>query len=210
MRKGGSWLLEDAGRVRRLHAREAVRRASADGADDRRVRRHRGAAAARAASRRRTGSSRGALIRRVRRARPARHRRARGVRRARSRQGLVARRRRAHRARRRRLRRRSAARPICASCRSCCSAPTQQKEQYLPRLVSGRAGRRLRAQRVGLGLRRAGGEDARHRAADGSWRAQRREDVDHQRRLRRRDHRLRQGRRRAVHRVHRREGRSRA
>ena len=33
------------------------------------------------------------------------------------------------------LRRRSAGRPTCASCRSCCSARPAQKRSYLPRLV---------------------------------------------------------------------------
>ena len=47
-------------------------------------------------------------------------------------------------------------------------------------------------------------QDARDEAARRQLGAQRREDVDHQRRLRRPDHRLRQGGRRAVHRVHRR------
>ncbi len=40
---------------------------------------------------------------------------------------------------------------------------------------------------------------------DGSWQLTGREDVDHQRRIRGHDHRLRPGRRRQVHRVHRRE-----
>ena len=76
-----------------------------------------------------------------------------------------------------------------------------------------RADRRLRADRAAVGIRRARG--AHHRDADRrrpALRAQRPEDVDHQRRLRRPVHDLREGRRRQVHRVPRRarHGRGRA
>ena len=64
--------------------------------------------------------------------------------------------------------------------------------------------RRLRPERVGLGLGRARRQDARREAAGRQLAPQRREDVDQQRRLRRPLHRLCQGRRRAVHGVHRR------
>ncbi len=67
-----------------------------------------------------------------------------------------------------------------------------------------RMGRRLRPLRGVVGLRRAGGQDpgrplARRQALD----PERHQAVDLQRRLRRRLHRLRQGRRRQVHRLHR-------
>ena len=68
-----------------------------------------------------------------------------------------------------------------------------------------RADRRVRAHRAAVRIGRARG--AHHRDAHAgrpSLRAQRPEDVDHQRRLRRSVHHLRQGRRRQVHRVPRR------
>ena len=64
--------------------------------------------------------------------------------------------------------------------------------------------RRLRAQRVGIGIRCARRTDARGAAGGRQLPPHRREDVDHQRRLRRSLHRLCQGRRRAVHRLPRR------
>ena len=79
-----------------------------------------------------------------------------------------------------------------------------QKAKYLPGLVVRRDDRRLRAERIGLGIRRARGPNARDKAGRRQLGPQRREDVDHQRRLRRRLHRLRAGRRRSVHRLHRR------
>ena len=81
----------------------------------------------------------------------------------------------------------------------------EQKARYLPRLGQRRADRRLRAHRAAVGLRRAGGADhgAPH-AGRHALRPERAEDVDHQRRLRRPVHDLRQGRRREVHRLPRR------
>ena len=75
-----------------------------------------------------------------------------------------------------------------------------------PPAADGRARRRVLPQRDRLGLRRARRQDACVAAGGRQLPAERREDVDHQRRLRRRLHRLRQGRRRALHRVHRRAG----
>ena len=72
----------------------------------------------------------------------------------------------------------------------------RQKQKYLPGAGVGRVDRRLRAERVGLGLRRARRQGPRDAAARRQLPADRREDVDHQRRLRRPVHRLRQGRRR--------------
>ncbi len=79
-----------------------------------------------------------------------------------------------------------------------------QKQQFLPRLAVRRDRRRLCAQRVRVRLRRAVSARARDTAAGRLLRPQRREDVDHQRRLRRRLHRLCQGGRRAVLGLHRR------
>ena len=84
-------------------------------------------------------------------------------------------------------------------CRSSLFGTEAQKQKYLPRLLSRRDRRRLRPERVGLGIRRARREDHARRGSRRQLRAERREDVDHQRRLRRPLHRLRQGRRRAVH-----------
>ena len=69
-----------------------------------------------------------------------------------------------------------------------------------------RARRRLRAERIRIGLGRARGAHPRHQSGRRIVDAERREDVDHQRRIRRRDHRLCQGRRRALHGLHRRKG----
>ncbi len=94
-----------------------------------------------------------------------------------------------------------------ARCRSCYFGTDEQKARYLPRLGSAELDRRLRAHRAAVGLRRARGAD--HRAADPgrpSLRAQRPEDVDHQRRVRRSLHDLREGRRRTIHGVPRRAG----
>ena len=68
-----------------------------------------------------------------------------------------------------------------------------------------RDGRRLRADRAAVGIRRARRED--HRGAQRrrpALPAERPEDVDHERRLRRSVHHLREGRRREVHRLPRR------
>jgi alkylation response protein AidB-like acyl-CoA dehydrogenase len=55
-----------------------------------------------------------------------------------------------------------------------------QKRKYLPRACSGRADRRHGHERAGRRHRRAG--HAHHRSATATLRAQRRQDVDHQRR----------------------------
>ena len=67
-----------------------------------------------------------------------------------------------------------------------------------------RDGRRLLPQRVRIGLGRARRQGQGDAAGRRQLRPLRREDVDHQRRLRRRLRRLRQGGRRALHRLHRR------
>ena len=69
----------------------------------------------------------------------------------------------------------------------------EQKQKYLPRLITGETDRRLRAERIGLGIGCAGGEDASDEASGRKLVAQRREDVDQQRRLRRSLHHLREG-----------------
>ena len=81
----------------------------------------------------------------------------------------------------------------------------EPKQKYLPKHRLGRADHGLRADRgrFGLGRARGKGDGASERGRH-ALRPQRREDVDHERRLRRRVHRLRQGRRRQVHRLHRR------
>ena len=78
----------------------------------------------------------------------------------------------------------------------------EQKEEWLPELATGEMLGAYALTEAEQRHRRARRED--HRRP--RWRrvgAQRREDLHHQRRLRRRLHRLRQGRRRAVHRLHR-------
>ncbi len=67
-----------------------------------------------------------------------------------------------------------------------------------------RDGRRVLPERIGFGIGRARRQVARRPSTGRQLRALGREDVDHQWRLRRCLHRLCQGRRRAVHRVHRR------
>ena len=181
------------GGVRHLHAREDVGRASADGADDRRVHRHRGAAEARAA--RDQGLGAGARADpTLRRAGAARRQRARTVRRTRSRQGVVADRRRADRpVRVVRDQLRRTGQPLHPSHRP---VRHRRTEAAVPAEAGERrTGWRLRAQRVRIRIGRPGGADARHESGRRIVDAQRREDVDHQRRLRRRHHRLCQGRR---------------
>ena len=99
-------------------------------------------------------------------------------------------------ARRRRSAPRSARRRTSRCCRCSLFGTEAQKRKYLPEAADGRAGRRLLPQRDRLGLRRARRQGARHRAGRRQLRAERREDVDHQRRLRRRLHRLRESRER--------------
>ena len=72
-----------------------------------------------------------------------------------------------------------------------------QKQQVPAEAAVGRAGRRLLPERTGFGIRRARRQNARRAAARRQLRPERREDVDHQRRLRRRLHRLRQSGRRS-------------
>ncbi len=108
----------------------------------------------------------------------------------------------------RRSRRPSAARPTCASCRSSSSAPTRRSRSTCRGSSAGELVGAYALSESGSGSDALAAQDARHRAAGRQLDAQRREDVDHQRRLRRRHHRLRQGRRRALHGLHRREERS--
>ena len=125
------------------------------------------------------------------------------VRRPRPRQGLVARRRRAHRALR-------VVGATFGAQANLCIMPLvlfgtdAQKAKYLPGLVSGETIGAYALSESGSGSDALAATNARDAAARRQLRAERREDVDHQRRLRRRLHRLREGRRRAVHRVHRR------
>ena len=79
-----------------------------------------------------------------------------------------------------------------------------QKNKYLPGLVSGHEGRCVLPERIGLRFRFTRRQDARDAAGRRQLRDVGREDVDHQRRLRRRLRHLRQSRRRTLHRVHRR------
>ena len=80
-----------------------------------------------------------------------------------------------------------------------------QKAQVPAEAGERRARRRLRAHRAAVGIRRAGREDdGRADRRRPALRAERPEDVDHQRRLRRSLHHLREGQRREVHRVPRR------
>ena len=79
-----------------------------------------------------------------------------------------------------------------------------QKQKYLPGLVSGEVVGAYCLSESGSGSDALGAKTQGHEAGRRQLRALRREDVDHQRRLRRRLHRLRQGRRRALHRLHRR------
>ena len=180
------------------------RRASADRADDGAVRRAGGGASARPARAARLDGRAPADPTTLRRARPARHRRPRGVRRRRARQGHVARRQRADGAIgvvRRDVRRagqphrpaadalRHAGAETASTCRSCCRA----------RLVGAYC-----LSETGSGSDALGAKTKAVAAGRRQLRPERREDVDHQRRLRRPLHRLREGRRRALHRVHRR------
>ena len=66
-----------------------------------------------------------------------------------------------------------------------------QKAKYLPGLVAGETIGAYALERIGLGIRRARGPNARDKAGRRQLGPQRREDVDHQRRLRRHLHRLR-------------------
>ena len=74
-----------------------------------------------------------------------------------------------------------------------------QKQKYLPRLLSGELVGAYCLSEPGSGSDALGAKTRADAAGRRQLRAERREDVDHQRRLRRRLHRLRQGRRRAVH-----------
>ena len=134
----------------------------------------------------------------LRRAGPAGDRRAGGLRRPRSRQGLVGRRRRGGRpvrVVRDDVRRadgtRDHADPLLRHRGTEAEVPAAPGD--------GRDHRRLCAQRVRIRIRRARRARQGDAAAGRQLRPHRREDVDHQRRLRRRLHRLRQGRRRALH-----------
>ena len=68
-----------------------------------------------------------------------------------------------------------------------------QKQRYLPKLVSGERVGGLLSQRSGVRFGRAGRQDARRPPAGRQLPAQRREDVDLQRRLRGRLYRVREG-----------------
>ncbi len=141
----------------------------------------------------------------VRGSRPARRGRAGSLRRRRPRQGHVAPRQRTHGERgvvRRHVRR--ADEPHAPA-----AAPVRHggtEAEIHPQAADRRAGRRVLPQRNRLGLRRARRQNAGVAPAGRRLRAEWREDVDHERRLRRRLHRLCQGRRRALHGVHRRAG----
>ena len=84
-----------------------------------------------------------------------------------------------------------------------------QKQAYLPKLATGEWLGAYALTEPGTGSRRPGRQAAPPSPGRRPLGAERQEDVDHQRRLRRRLHRLRQGRRRAVQRLHRREDRPR-
>ena len=173
---------------------------------DRRVRRSGGAAPALDALEQKDWALARQLAEAMRRAGPAGRGRAGGLRRRRARQGLLADRLASGIAR-------------AASFGATCGGAGQphsilplltvrhrrpEVTKYLPGLCRRRAHRRLRAQRSRVGLRRARARARADRQPDGSFVLNGREDVDHQRRLRRSVHRLREGRRRALHRVHRR------
>ena len=195
--------MADRGRNRaNLHTRAAERRAPADSADGRRIRRERGAAGARPARAEGLGA-RSSARPAMRRPRPSWNRRARGVRWRRARQGFVDRRGRGGRAVRflrdhvrRGDRPRHHAAPVLRNRGAEAALPAGPRDR--------RARRRLRAERVGIRLGCARREGARRAAARRQLHPQRREDVDHQRRVRRPLHRLCESRRRAVHGVSRR------
>ena len=188
----------------RLHAGAAHRRAAPDPRHGGRVRHARGDRPERPPGDEGLGP-RAPPPAALRRARTARDGRAGGLRRSRARQGLVGPDRREPRPRR----------VVQHGLRGADRA----RHHADPRLRDGgpeaalpagagerRDGGRVLPERVGLGIRRPRREDARHAAGGRQLRAERREDVDHERRLRRRLHRVREGRRRAVHRLHRRAG----
>ena len=79
-----------------------------------------------------------------------------------------------------------------------CFGTEEQKQKYLPRLVTGEIIGAYALSESGSGSDALGARAQSDAAAGRQLRPQRREDVDHQRRLRRRLHRLRQGRRRAT------------
>ncbi len=85
-----------------------------------------------------------------------------------------------------------------------CFGTEEQKQRYLPGLVSGEIIGAYALERVGLGLRCARRQGAGNAAGRRQLRPQRREDVDHERRVRRPLHRLCQGGRGALHGVPRR------
>ena len=161
--RGGSWLLEDdarratSSRPRRLTDEHRLMAQTTRG-----VRRQRSAAGDSSASRRRTGSWRASLHPPLRRARPARHRRARS-----STAAWIS-------TRRRRwswssgIARAASFATTFGGQANLCILPlvlfgTRRAEaaSTCPKLVAGELDRRLRAQRIRLGVRRAGGEDAR-------------------------------------------------
>ena len=203
--RGGEWLLQPTRPGRRVHARAADRGASADRADRHRLRRQRSAAGARPA--RAEGLGAGARPRAaLRRARPARRRRRRKRTAAsswtRSTSMIVS----------ERMSRSASFGATFGAHANLLVLPLvavrdRGAEANVPAAAAHRRDRRrVLPERAGLGLRRPRRQDARRPPGRRQLRAQRREDVDHQRRLRRSVHRLRQGdrRRRALHGVPRR------
>ena len=138
------------------------------------------------------------LVRQVRRARPARHQRAGELRRRRPRQGVDDDRQRADGAQR--LVRGHLRRPGQPHRAADLHVRHRGTEAEVPARAGRRRGhRRLLPERVGFRLRCPGRQDQGDAPGRRQLRALGREDVDHQRRLRRPLRRLRQGRRRAVH-----------
>ena len=200
--RGGAWLIESTTADRHLHARAEDRRPSPHRADDRGVCLGRGGAGGRTPRAEGLGARPRAPAP-LRRAGPAGRQRARGVRRRRARQGLVA----------DRLRARGPVGVVWRDLRRASQSlhPADPDVRHrrpeaavLAETGVGRAGWRLCAQRIGIGFRRAGGQGQGHTPARWQLHAVGREDVDHQRRLCRHRHRLRQGGRRALLRLHRR------
>ncbi len=199
--RGGAWLIESTTARRHVHARADDRRPSSHRADDRGVCLRRSRAGDRTARTEGLGSRPRAPAP-MRRAGPAGRQRARGVRRGRARQGLVA----------GRLRARGALGVVWRDVRRAGQSlhradpdvRHRRPEATVPaKTGDGRAGGRVRAQRIGVGFRRTRRPSPGHPPTRWQLHAVGREDVDHQRRLRRHRHRLRQGGRRAVFRLHR-------